>query len=109
MARSAIWPGVSSRRSASIVAPRRPRVPDRSRSIHSSPRTCAASPGPGHDAAALPAASAPLRVAPRRAPFRTDGAAAGAVVLDLDLLLADRVAHRLGAGLGLLAQPDLLD
>src|SRR4051794_35254176 len=36
-------------------------------------------------------------------------ATVGAVVLDLDLLLADRVAHRLGAGLDVLADADLLD
>src|SRR4051812_49669520 len=36
-------------------------------------------------------------------------ATVGAAVLDLDLLLADRVAHRLGAGLDVLADADLLD
>src|SRR3954451_25443894 len=36
-------------------------------------------------------------------------ATVGAGVLDLDLLLADRVAHRLGAGLDVLADADLLD
>src|SRR4051794_41691993 len=37
------------------------------------------------------------------------GPAVGPIILDLDLLLADRVAHRLGAGLDVLADADLLD
>src|SRR3954470_11715796 len=37
------------------------------------------------------------------------GPAVGPIILDLDRLLADRVAHRLGAGLDVLADADLLD
>src|SRR3954451_17793212 len=142
IARSAISPGDSFRCSTSIVALRRARVPERSRSISSTPDPSAlrsdwltsvlpdrsivlgrlartpgtVSPPPvkarsggakAHGRAIpFPAASALLQVALRRDPFR---AASGALVLDLDLGLAYRVAHRLGEGVGLLAQPDLLD
>src|SRR4051794_2386479 len=56
-------------------------------------------------------ALAPRPVRRVRAALRAGdaGVAPGAVVLDLDLLLADRVAHRLGAGLDVLADADLLD
>lgn len=47
-------------------------------------------------------------VAPDRL-VRAGNTAGRPVVLDLDLLLAHRVAHRLGAGIGVLAERDLLD
>src|SRR3954452_24875348 len=45
----------------------------------------------------------------RRDPLRAGDLPPDALVLDLDLLLADRVADGLGAGVDVLAQPDLLD
>src|SRR3954451_11861444 len=107
-ARSVISPGASFCRNTSIVAPRRARVPDRSRSISSSPDPSVLR-SDRLTSVVSPAPSALLHVALRRDPFRAGGAAASALVLDLDLGLAHRVAHGLGAGVDVLAQPDLLD
>src|SRR3954470_8497350 len=107
-ARSVISPGASFCRNTSIVAPRRARVPDRSRSISSSPDPSALR-SDRLTSVVSPAPSALLHVALRRDPFRAGGAAAGTLVLDRDLGLAHRVADGLGAGVDVLAQPDLLD